>query len=62
MAGRDLAREVTPEEPVILDPDNPGPRVVAIDTGIKDSIRTQLRERGARLELHRRKTNARENS
>ena len=52
MAGRDLAREVTPPEPVILDPDNPGPRVVAIDTGIKDSIRAQLRERGARLELH----------
>ena len=26
MAGRDLAREVTPAEPVILDPDNPGPR------------------------------------
>ncbi|MEA2471915.1 MAG: carbamoyl-phosphate synthase small subunit, partial [Thermoleophilaceae bacterium] len=36
MAGRDLAREVTPDAPVILDPDNPGPRIVAIDTGIKD--------------------------
>src|SRR3954469_10773511 len=52
MAGRDLAREVTPAEPVILDPDNPGPRIVAIDTGIKDSIVRNLRERGARVELH----------
>ena len=52
MAGRDLACEVTPGEPVILDPDNPGPRVVAIDTGIKDSIVRNLRERGVRLELH----------
>ena len=52
MAGRDLACEVTPSEPVILDPDNPGPRVVAIDTGIKDSIVRNLRERGVRLELH----------
>jgi carbamoyl-phosphate synthase small subunit len=52
MTGRDLAREVTPSEPVILDPSNPGPRIVAIDTGIKDSIVRNLRERGARLELH----------
>ena len=52
MDGRDLACEVTPPEPVVLDPDNPGPRVVAIDTGIKDSIVRNLRERGARLELH----------
>lgn len=52
MAGRDLAREVTPAEPIVLDPDNPGPRVVAIDTGIKDSIVRNLRERGVRLELH----------
>jgi carbamoyl-phosphate synthase small subunit len=52
MAGLDLAREVTPRERVILDPDNPGPRVVAIDTGIKDSIVRNLRERGARVELH----------
>ncbi|HEY0632455.1 MAG TPA: carbamoyl-phosphate synthase domain-containing protein, partial [Thermoleophilaceae bacterium] len=48
MAGRDLACEVTPPEPVILDPDNPGPRIVAIDTGIKDSIVRNLRERGVR--------------
>jgi carbamoyl-phosphate synthase small subunit len=52
MTGRDLAREVTPSEPVILEPSNPGPRIVAIDTGIKDSIVRNLRERGARLELH----------
>src|SRR5881628_2103294 len=38
MAGADLARTVTPGEAIILDPDNPGPRVVAIDTGIKTSI------------------------
>ena len=52
MAGRDLACEVTPAEPIVLDPDNPGPLVVAIDTGIKDSIVRNLRERGVRLELH----------
>jgi carbamoyl-phosphate synthase small subunit len=52
MDGRDLACEVTPAEPVILDPDNPGPRVVGIDTGIKGSIVRNLRERGVRLELH----------
>src|SRR5437868_11376165 len=52
MKGADLAREVTPREPVILDPDAPGPRVVALDTGIKDSIVRNLRERGVRLELH----------
>jgi len=52
MAGCDLAREVTPSEALILDPDNPGPRIVAIDTGIKSSIVRNLRERGARVELH----------
>src|SRR5437763_14847650 len=52
MAGQDLAREVTPSEPIILDPDNPGPRIVAIDTGIKSSIVRNLRERAARVELH----------
>jgi carbamoyl-phosphate synthase small subunit len=50
MAGRDLAREVTPLEPVIVEGD--GPRVVAIDTGIKSSIVSNLRERGVHLELH----------
>jgi carbamoyl-phosphate synthase small subunit len=52
MEGQDLAREVTPPQPVILDPDSPGPLVVGIDTGIKDSIVRNLRERGVRLELH----------
>jgi carbamoyl-phosphate synthase small subunit len=50
MAGADLAKEVTPREPVILEGD--GPRVIALDTGIKDSIVRNLRERGVHLELH----------
>ena len=72
MDGRDLAREVSPAEPLILDPRSaeplsiaaaaelddrfgppaPGPRIVAIDTGIKGSIVRNLRARGARVELH----------
>ncbi|MGI8944613.1 MAG: glutamine-hydrolyzing carbamoyl-phosphate synthase small subunit [Thermoleophilaceae bacterium] len=55
MDGRDLAREVTPSEPLLLEPLGPagdGPLVVGIDTGIKDSIVRNLRERGVRLELH----------
>jgi carbamoyl-phosphate synthase small subunit len=52
MEGADFAKTVTPSEAIILDPDNPGPRVVAIDTGIKTSIVNNLRERGVRLELH----------
>jgi carbamoyl-phosphate synthase small subunit len=60
MGGRDLAREVTPREAIILDPDNPGPRVVAIDTGIKASIVEQWRQRGVRLELHPCTTSAEE--
>ena len=50
MAGADLACEVSPREPIILEGD--GPRIVAIDTGIKDSIVRNLRERGVHLELH----------
>ncbi|HWH43791.1 MAG TPA: glutamine-hydrolyzing carbamoyl-phosphate synthase small subunit [Thermoleophilaceae bacterium] len=50
MHGRDLAREVTPAETVVLPGD--GPRIAAIDTGIKHSIIRQLRERGVHLELH----------
>jgi len=49
MAGADLARTVTPPEPVELDGD--GPHVVGIDTGIKTSIIRQFRERGCRLTL-----------
>jgi carbamoyl-phosphate synthase small subunit len=54
MAGADLAREVTPSGPIVLDPltDVAGPTIAAIDTGIKDSIVRHLRERGARVELH----------
>jgi len=52
MTGADFAKTVTPSEAIILDPGNPGPRVVAIDTGIKTSIVNNLRERGVRLELH----------
>jgi carbamoyl-phosphate synthase small subunit len=50
MSGLDLAREVSPREPLVLE--GPGPRVVAIDTGIKSSIVRNLRERGVHLELH----------
>jgi carbamoyl-phosphate synthase small subunit len=50
MSGRDLAREVTPSEPTVLE--GPGPRVIGIDTGIKSSIVRNLRERGVHLELH----------
>jgi carbamoyl-phosphate synthase small subunit len=49
MDGADLAREVTPAEPIELAGD--GPHVVAIDTGIKLSIIRQLRERNCRLTL-----------
>ncbi|HEX2233762.1 MAG TPA: glutamine-hydrolyzing carbamoyl-phosphate synthase small subunit [Thermoleophilaceae bacterium] len=50
MEGQDLAREVTPPEPVVFEGD--GPLVVGIDTGIKGSIVRNLLERGVRLELH----------
>ena len=50
MTGRDLARDVTPAQPVILEGD--GPRIAMIDTGVKLSIVRNLRERGATVELH----------
>ena len=49
MDGADLARTVTPSEPVRFDGD--GPHVVGIDTGVKMSIVRQLRERGCRITL-----------
>ncbi|HEX8976346.1 MAG TPA: glutamine-hydrolyzing carbamoyl-phosphate synthase small subunit [Solirubrobacteraceae bacterium] len=54
MRGRDLAREVTPAEAVILEPsDGPGGlRIAMIDTGVKRSIVENLRARGATVELH----------
>ncbi len=50
MSGRDLAGDVTPAEPVILD--GHGPRIAMIDTGVKLSIVRNLRQRGATVELH----------
>jgi carbamoyl-phosphate synthase small subunit len=55
MVGRDLAREVTVREPEVHRPDrsNPGgPRIVALDTGIKRSIVRNFTSRGAVLELY----------
>ena len=49
MAGADLARGVTPDEPVRIDGD--GPHIVGLDTGIKHSIIRQFRERNCRLTL-----------
>jgi carbamoyl-phosphate synthase small subunit len=54
MTGRDLAREVTPPETVILPGygDRRGPHIAMIDTGVKRSIVANLRQRGATVELH----------
>jgi carbamoyl-phosphate synthase small subunit len=53
MSGRDLARQVTPGEPIVLGNGNDGgPRIAMIDTGVKLSIVRNLRERGATVELH----------
>jgi carbamoyl-phosphate synthase small subunit len=54
MSGRDLVREVAPGEPVTLGPlsRESGPTIAMIDTGVKDSIVRNLRERGATVELH----------
>jgi carbamoyl-phosphate synthase small subunit len=49
MEGADLARTVSPSEPVVLEGE--GPSIVALDTGVKHSIIRQLRERGCRLTL-----------
>jgi carbamoyl-phosphate synthase small subunit len=49
MLGTDLARRVGPENPIALDGE--GPHVVGIDTGIKNSIIRQLRERSCRVTL-----------
>jgi carbamoyl-phosphate synthase small subunit len=51
MAGADLARTVTPEAAVEVGAGADGPRVVALDTGIKLSIIRQFRERNCRLTL-----------
>lgn len=49
MVGADLAGEVTPAEPVEIP--GSGPHVVALDTGIKQSILRQFRERDCRITL-----------
>jgi carbamoyl-phosphate synthase small subunit len=51
MTGRDLARDVTPAERVVLEGSG-GPRIAMIDTGVKRSIVRNLRSRGATVELH----------
>jgi carbamoyl-phosphate synthase small subunit len=51
MAGRDLAREVTPGE-ILTFGDGEGPRIAMIDTGVKRSIVANLQTRGAIVELH----------
>jgi carbamoyl-phosphate synthase small subunit len=63
MSGRDLAREVTPAEPVVLGPlgrEGGGPTIAMLDTGVKGSIVRNLRERGATVELHPCTTSAQE--
>jgi len=54
MAGRDLARGVTPAAPIVLPGAGAqaGPRIAMIDTGVKLSIVNNLRSRGATVELH----------
>ena len=52
MAGRDLVRDVTPQERIVLGSENDGPRIAMIDTGVKRSITRNLLERGAIVELH----------
>ena len=51
MAGRDLARAVTIAEPQVVQGDGSGPRLIALDTGIKNSIVRNFVARGATLEL-----------
>jgi len=63
MVGRDLAREVTVAAPEVHEPDDGaggGPRIIALDTGIKRSIVRNFTSRGATLELYPCTTPARE--
>jgi carbamoyl-phosphate synthase small subunit len=59
MVGRDLAREVTTPEPRVFAGEG-GPRIVALDTGIKRSIIRNFTSRGATLELYPCTTSAEE--
>jgi carbamoyl-phosphate synthase small subunit len=51
MGGRDLVKEVTPEETIVLEGSG-GPRIAMIDTGVKRSIVHNLQARGATVALH----------
>jgi carbamoyl-phosphate synthase small subunit len=51
MVGRDLAREVTIDAPRVFEGAG-GPRIVALDTGIKRSIIRNFTSRGATLEIY----------
>jgi len=51
MLGRDLAREVTIPAPRVYAGEGAGPRIVALDTGIKRSIIRNFTSRGATLEI-----------
>jgi carbamoyl-phosphate synthase small subunit len=59
MVGRDLASAVTTKEPVTLGGGD-GPRIVALDTGIKHSIIRNFVQRGVTLELYPCTTSAQE--
>jgi carbamoyl-phosphate synthase small subunit len=52
MEGLDLARVVTPERATVHGRGGGGPKIAAIDTGIKASIVRNLVARGATVELH----------
>jgi carbamoyl-phosphate synthase small subunit len=60
MVGRDLAREVTLAEPRVIEGEGDGPRIAALDTGIKHSIVRNFTARGATLELFPCTTSAQE--
>ncbi len=60
MVGLDLAREVTVAESRTFAGDGDGPRIAALDTGIKHSIVGNFTSRGATLELHPCTTTAQE--
>jgi carbamoyl-phosphate synthase small subunit len=51
MTGRDLVKEVTVSEGVVLNGGS-GPRIALLDTGVKRSIVENFRARGATVELH----------
>jgi carbamoyl-phosphate synthase small subunit len=52
MAGRDLARTVTPERVTRHGGGGTGPRIAVLDSGIKASMVRELVARGARVSLH----------